>query len=213
MRKKFSIKGLADYMTATPSRQRTIIRQYKYPQEDEGRAKIHYYREARDLIAAYHTAGKRRAWIEGEALRLDSIAAYSNRWSKARLENNARAVRAYSKHFGGRDFVVLDDLNLGLEYGDVLVTVRPDLHVIEKDKEKIIKLEFATKAPDPLMVKIIAQGMFEAAIEEGMDLKSAQVLYLDVLSGKEHKGARLGARMRKDMAAACDTISDIWPSI
>jgi hypothetical protein len=53
MIKRLSIKGLADFMTASASRQRSLLRAYKYPKEDESRAKILYYREARDRVAVY----------------------------------------------------------------------------------------------------------------------------------------------------------------
>lgn len=63
MIKKLSLKGLADFMTASPSRQRKILRAYKYPSEDEARAKILYYREARDRIAAFHVSPHDVSWL------------------------------------------------------------------------------------------------------------------------------------------------------
>ena len=38
--KKISLKGLADFMTASAFRQRKIVREYRYPSEGESRAKI-----------------------------------------------------------------------------------------------------------------------------------------------------------------------------
>jgi hypothetical protein len=79
--------------------------------------------------------------------------------------------------------------------------------------EKIIKWEFSNEAPDDGTIKIVSQGLFEAARLAGVDLKSQQVLYCDVPRGIEHRGARLGARLGKDIEAACKTISDIWSRI
>ena len=44
--KQISMKGLADYVVARPAKQHTILRGFKYPKEDESRAKQLYYREA-----------------------------------------------------------------------------------------------------------------------------------------------------------------------
>jgi hypothetical protein len=52
--KTISMKGLADYMTASAVRQRKILREYKYPADAEAQAKILYYKEARETIAKFH---------------------------------------------------------------------------------------------------------------------------------------------------------------
>lgn len=210
---KMSIKGLADYMTAEASRQRTILRQYKYPVEDDARAKIIYYREARDRIAAHHRGGQGVAALRARAAELQELANLSGGQTKARLNHNVRAIRAYIEHFAERDFEILNDLNLNLRYGDVSVNVHPDLHVREGNKEKIIKLEFGIEPPTPRVVKIISQMMFESAQLANLPVTSSGTLYLDVPRGVEHRGARLGARMRNDIEATCENISAIWERV
>jgi hypothetical protein len=84
---------------------------------------------------------------------------------------------------------------------------------MEGNKKKIIKLEFSKIAPDPKMFKIISQCMFEAAQYAGMNLPSSSVLCFDVPRGKIHQGARLGARLAKDIESTCMNISAIWDSI
>jgi hypothetical protein len=85
--------------------------------------------------------------------------------------------------------------------------------VREGGKEKLVKLEFAEKDPDNEAIKIITQGMFEAALVDGLKLPSSQVLYVDVPRGVRYKAARLGARMRANIEAACQNIAAIWPTI
>jgi hypothetical protein len=55
--------------------------------------------------------------------------------------------------------------------------------------------------------------MFEAALVDGLKLPSSQVLYVDVPRGVRYKAARLGARMRANIEAACQNIAAIWPTI
>src|SRR5262249_19128293 len=110
--KKLSIKGLADFMTASPSRQRTILRQYKYPDEDEPRAKILYYREARDRVAAHHSAGHHPSWLVTQAVSLEQLAANSTSRARTRLRHNARGLRSYAQHFGLKQYTVVGELAL-----------------------------------------------------------------------------------------------------
>ncbi len=213
MIKKLSLKGLAEFMTATPSHQRKILRAYKYPAEDEARAKILYYREARDRIAAFHVSKHDCNWLHEEASRLDSLAAYCEGQRRTRLLNNAKGIRLYMRYFASRRFEVLNEFLQDIQFGDVYISVYPDLHVKERGLEKIIKLEFAKNAPDSKIIKIICQCMFEAAHAAGLSLSSSSVLYFDVPRGKAYQGARMGARMGADVEATCRNISAIWDAI
>ena len=209
---KLSLKGFAKYMVANSAQQRKILRDYKYP-DPEGKAQITYYREARDYIKAYHQNGHDKKWLIDRHSSLASNAAAASGGTKTRLQNNARAVRQYARHFAGRQFEILPDISLSLIFPEVQVTVFPDLHVIERKKEKIIKLEFAKNAPDPRLIKIMSQALFEAQSEAGMGLTSASVLVLDVSRGEEHRGARVGSRLGTEIEAACENIAAIWDGI
>ena len=211
--KKISIKGLADFMTSAPAKQRSIIRQFKYPDEEEAKARITNYRDARDRVAAFHRSEHTRSWLLAEAHHLEGLANMSAGRTVDRMNHNARALRAYAKHFADRQFTVLDDLTLYLKHEDVIVTIHPDLHVQEDEREKVLKLEFSVRQPSDALVKIVAQAMFEATAVTNMHLVSSSVLYLDVPRGQIYRGARLGARMRKDIEAACMNISAIWDRI
>ena len=124
--------------------------------------------------------------------------------SAIRLRNNARGLRQYADNFSRRRFDVLPDLRMELVHGDVRITVVPDLHVSERGKEKILKLDFASRTPDAQVIRIVSQCMFEAS------KKYSWQNYIIVCSisggcdGTEHRGARIGARLLGDVRAACD---------
>ena len=210
---QLSLKGLAKFMTASAAGQRKVLHDYKYPAA-EGQAQAKYYREARNAIARYHKQKHPESWLVQEAadLLLASKAAPKPQIA-TRLKNNARALKYYATHFSSALYDVLPDVNLALTFGEVLITVNPDLHVQEKAKEKLVKLDFAADAPDAAVIKIISQAMLEAALADGMTLASSQVLYVDVPRGINHKGARLGAQMRKNIEASCQNIAAIWNTI
>ena len=211
--KQISVKGLAEFMSASPSKQRTIVRRYKYPKEDEARAMRIYYREAKEVVEAHHRRGQGPDWLLEEAARLTTLSDFLEGPSRTRLRHNVRGLRAYAAHFAARPFEILKGVSAPLTFGDVRISVVPDLHVREGKNEKVIKLEFGVEPPSETEVKVISQLMFEAVLVSGLPLPAAGVLYLDVERGKEHRGARAGSRMKRDIEAACKTISDIWDSI
>jgi hypothetical protein len=209
---KISLKGLAKFMTSNSTQQRKVLRDYKYP-DPEGFAQATYYREARDFIVAYHRNGEEPAWLIERAMILDSFASGSTGQTKTRYKNNARALREYARFFAKKKFEVLNDINLSLSLAGVIISVVPDLHVREKDVEKIVKLEFTKDEPDDKLVRIISQAMYQAQSDAGMGLISSSVLYFDIPRGKIHKGARAGSRMQTELKAACENLSAIWDGI
>ncbi len=211
--KKLSLSGLADFMTKSASGQRKLLRNYKYPDTDDASAKILYYKEARDRILAYHSAGNDMELLTDAIKDLEKLAALSMGQRKTRLGYNVRALRDYARHFSKKSFEILKEASLGLNFDDVIVTVYPDLHVEEKGVEKFIKLGFSKDEPEQKFISIISQGLFEAARQEGHELSSSSILFLDVPRGKIHKGARMGARMTGNIEAACQNISAIWDKL
>jgi hypothetical protein len=212
-RKQLTIKGLADFMTSNPGRQRTILRHHKYPKEDEAAAPRLYYQPARDRIVRYHRHHHAITWLLAQAESLDEKAAASSDRAAARLRHNAKALRAYAQNFGERQFEILAPLKLDLHYADVRVSAAPDLHVRENGVDKIIKLDFSAEEQNPAIIKVVSQGLFEAARLGGHEFATRNVLYLDVMRARTHHGARLGARLGGDIEATCLNISAIWDSL
>lgn len=212
--KQLTIKGYAQYATSSPGQQRRILWDHKYPAEKEPGAKSRYYKASLDLIVRYHREAHPLAWLETQAERLHNEAEHQkNNWRAGKLRRNAEVLRAYARHFGERRFEVLGPLKLSLHYRDVRISAVPDLHVREHDIEKIIKFEFGVNAPPDEIVKIVTQGLFEAAHKVGFDFAGKDVLVVDVLRGKVHRGARLGARRGAEIEAACLTISAVWDTL
>jgi len=210
---KLGVKGLADFMTSGPAKQRKILRDYKYPDADEAFAKRIYYREARDYVAAFHANQHDRDWLEGKAMEIGQLANVLGGASGLRLNHNSRALNEYSVGFSARRFEIQDDIRLSIEIRGVRVSVIPDIVVKERGKEKLVKLDFSSKAPPEPQVKIICQVMFEAARGVLEDLTGSSILYLDVPRGKQYLGARAGARTVQDIGAACENIAAIWPRL
>jgi hypothetical protein len=207
-----SVKGLAKYMTASATTARKVLRDFKYP-DDEGFVQAIYYHEARDRIVGFHRGGRTVDWLLNEATGLETLAANSSGRTKPRLSNNAAALREYATHFGSRRLVPLSDIRMEARYGGVRVTIAPDMHFKENGRSKIAKLEFSREPPDKRVVAIISQTMFEAALARAPGTNAGDVLYMDVPRGKLFRGARLGARLARDIESTCKNIEAIWPTI
>jgi hypothetical protein len=211
---RLTVKGLAKYMTSSPAAQRRVLRDFKYPRGEEAYAMRLYYRDACERIIAFHRKNHDRAWLRTQAEDFGRLAELTKGSSGTRLRNNGRAMRQYEQHFGDRVFEVLSDLRLEVEFSGVRITATPDLYVRESGKHKAIKLEFSKSTPPPDAVKVVTQCLYEAARRGRVPgLSSSSVLYLDIPRGLEHRGARAGSRMLRDIEAACETISQVWDSI
>lgn len=209
---KIGVKGLAKFMTASAAGQRKVLRDYKFPNE-EGTAQAAYYREARDLVAEYHRRGHPAEWIRDKATVLQTTAAALPGRVATRLRHNARALLDYATHFPSKVYVVLPEKKFYVTFGEVRVSILPDLHVREKDRERFLKLEFSKTAPDDATIKIVSQIMFEAAIAAKIPATSSDILYIDVARSATHKGARIRSRMKTEIEAACANIAAMWDSI
>src|SRR4029077_2338328 len=209
---KLTVKGLAKFMTKGPASQRKILRDFKFPQP-EGFVQTIYYAEARQAIRNYHGEGNDPATLVGAVDSLRAEADRSEGHTRTRLEHNIRALESYLEHFADRKFKILQAPRLEYAHRTVAVSATPDLFVEESGREKLIKPELGADVPDKTMIKIILQVSYDAAIRAGLQIRPQDVIYLDASRAVQHRGARVRARLRRDIEAACENIEAMWPGI
>lgn len=209
---KIGLKGLAKFMTARHATQRKILRDYKYP-DPEGVAQAAYYRDARNKIELFHLKNLGTGWLQTQASQLRTKAKLVSGRSRQRLDNNARTIDDYVKHFGKKQFSVLRETTFTYSSNGIIVNVTPDLHVTEKGTEKFIKCDFASGQIDKPQSTIVCQLMFEAIVGVQPTVSTSSVLLLHPATGTTLKGARVRARIKNDIDAACQAIAALWPTI
>lgn len=209
---KISLKGLAKYMTSGFATQRKILRNFKYP-DPEGFAQAIYYADARRAIRDYHSRQNDPTVLLRAVDKLQIKASRSHGSARTRHDHNIRAIQSYSNHFHRRKFAIQSNPRLDYSHGKVVVSCMPDLYVTERGREKIIKLELGADAPDPKMLRIILQVLYEAAKEAGLPVRPQDVICLDASRAIQHKGARLRTRMKTEVEAACQNIEVMWATI
>jgi hypothetical protein len=209
---RITVKGLAQFMAAGPARQRQILRDFKYP-DPKGRAKALYYAESRQAVRRFHSDGGSLGILLGAIARLSRRAAQNSGHASRRLGDNCSALVQYATHFAEQGYIVLPDRDLRLEYGPLTVSCAPDLCVLERGRERFVKMEFSKPIPSDRTVAVITQALFGAACRSGCEAAPGDVFYVDVRRGAVHRVARLRSRVARDIEAACETIADIWPSL
>jgi hypothetical protein len=209
---KLNVGGVAKYIAAGPAKQRRVLRDYKYP-DPQGYAQAGYYRDAQEIIEAYHRGEYENEWLLQRAAELQVQAAAMVGQRSTRLRSNATALRSYATHFGERRLEVLAHVSLRTTIAGVIISAQPDLHVRERNHERIIKLEFA-KDQSPEELKVESQLLLQAATAMGLGLAGGDVLCFDCRNGEVYRGPRrAGSRLSADIEAACQTIAAIWDDL
>lgn len=213
-----SVGTLASFMTGTPDQQRQILYRVKYPNDAASVVARTYYQPTRVVCKEFHRQGHTHQWLLKEARDLDRQAAVLTGNKRSRAASNARAIRRYALHFAKREFQVCEPVRFQLEVGPVTVRVTPDLHVVERGQERLIKFEMtASRTTLPGLrerqLKIIGRTIAESARQDGFQVKASTVQCFDFPSGAVVKGPLAGTRVWKELESGCQNLAAIYPSI
>lgn len=209
---KIGVKGLAQFMLASPSGQRRILRDYKFP-TPEGRAKGAYYADAVNGIRQFLLSGNDGRVILGAADRLrDQERTATKPSTITRLKQNRAALTAYLRNFPDWRIAILQTSGLVLTHGDVRISARPDICVMD-GTTKFVKLDCGKPTPEQKLINVVVQVMYQAAVANGQQVRPQDVIYVDVRRATRSKGARARSRIDRDVEAACANIEALWPSI
>ena len=212
---KISVKILADFMLASSSRQRTLIRNAKFPKLKDGKAKpqIVRYSEARASIRDFHESGNDLKVLLTAVEKLAKKKAQRPEKDAARIDDNIRVIKLYAAQFAKREFTVLPTPKPIYANGNMEVSATPDLYVEENGVKKLIKLDFSQVKAKDGTAEIILKVMHEASSNQNLGVKPKDVLYLDISRQTSQSGEKLNKKLKKDIDAALATIQDMWGNI
>jgi len=212
---KISVAGLAKFMRATASRQRSMLKDYKFPFTKDGKRKPQIVRhsEARAAVIKYHSSGNDISILEKAVEELAETSEQHPEKDTSRFSDNVRAIKTYVKYYKDRKFVVLTHPKPKYIHGEVEVSTSFDLYVEEEGTKKLIKLDFNNTKPNEEDINVILKVTHEASIAKELGVQAKNVIYLDVIRQQEFSGKKLNTRLKRDIDAACDTIADIWPKV
>ena len=213
---RITMNALAEYLTASASRRRTIVSDQKSPKA----FRVAYYGDAEDaIVGAIAGSGDLDQLNRGRAKVLALPTAKP--WDVSRRDTQLEAIEAARAFLQHQNAAPLRGLSLArrrtspLLVGTVSVSVRPEL-LVESSPGVIvgaIKLYFSKTLPLSDERARYAGAILQMAVE---NLKASQAvdfrrcLVLDVFAGRLSQAPRTYRRRRQDVDAACAEIAALW---
>lgn len=213
---KISIRTVADYLTASATKQRSLIFHAKHDRGPEAQAMIHYYTSAFREIKRFHQGTITSDGLLAAADKLETDSALgSNKKVAGRMRNNARVLRDYEKNFTHLTFKLLPKPRLVFPASNpaIRVSATPDLMVEHKGRKRYVRFDFTADGFAEGVRKILAQGTFEAAYVADNSTLPGDVLVIHIATAAIHQGARMGSRLKKEIDSGCSNIAAIWPTL
>jgi len=209
---RISVSGMAEFVTSPGRSTKSLLHPYKFNKRGEGFVRSRYYQLAIAAIRAYHAAGNDIAVFEKNIHELQARAeATTKPWERPKLANNIRAIEAYRRVYGNRHFTICPNHRLEYRINEIIVTARPDLWVQENDTQVLLKIGLAKKRP--AYVDILLTIIRKAAVNSGYRIRSKNIVYLDVSTGKELICSAGLRRFNKVFAEKAREIVTVWPTI
>lgn len=210
---RISAKGIAKFMNSSEAKRLKILRDFKYP-NPEGNAMASYYSIALGIIKTYHRNENNETFLKTEISILKSqLDSEENKSKRIKLRSNIGLLESYMRNFKDKRYDILSMLCSNLEIEGVTLSIRSDIHAIEKNSEKFIKYICSKDKTSELEIKIISQIIFESIEPTKYKISSKNVELIDIRRGTIHTLARNNARIKSDLKAACKFINMIWDKI
>lgn len=220
-----SINKLGEYIISRAARQRKILHDRKYPDPDFQIGA--YHREASEAVSQYIANGAIDTDPIDRALKLLAQQTPKKVGTARRINANIDALERFNS--------MLDDVDLGgaepslgahsaptLTFHNVIISVRPEIILTYSKKSKkyvgAMKLHFSKSHPH----NEESAGYVSAALNEfckthlcrdGEIVDPDLCKIVDIASGNIFKGVKSTKQRLTDIAAECQNIAALWPSV
>lgn len=189
----------------------TTLKQIKHTEKNENSIPFKYYRTAIAAITRFHKNGNDAAVFKKTRSELaQKIKTCEKPGRAVILQNNLRAINAYESHFASRKFEVRPVPKLKLVSGDVVVSAKFDLHVIENGCERLVKLDMCRGKMNADEANSVLAITGEAAQQQGLQIGASNVLMLRLEDGSQLEGKSLSPAQRRDVANVAKDIEKLW---
>lgn len=225
---RLSANQLAEYLTATPTRRATIIREAKFPKT----AQVALYRDARLAVARHLCGAGDLDHIWSAIGRLTERAADpdASSWTVDDCRRSVEVLEAFARRSNEMELnrfefrIVSGTLPYLVISGvSVSVSISATVHRTSRDGARhvgglalFLSKAMADDVASPERAAVAALLCFMFAEERLGHLGAADhklCLALDVAGGKVFPAPKGQARRRKDMGHACAEIARAWPTV
>ena len=220
---RISLNALAEYVVASPRRQRAILREQKYPQP----IRTAYYREAERAIIRCIAGRTDVDGVRRIARILEGRAANTG-YERSRLQNGVLAMTRFADVYSNFDLRNLDIRVANprpaiVEIRQVVVSVRPELLLEgpvrgqDGNRYGMLKLYFGKDDPidggraDCTGAIVQRYAMEQLPADQPSDRRLCRVL--DVFAGRLIEAPRATIRTFENIEAACEGIAALWNGV
>jgi hypothetical protein len=217
-----SVNKLAEFMTASPARQRQILKDRKYPTEFKGM----YYRESSDSISRVLAGNLEDLMPLSNQKKILEQVETDKVGTQRRIAVNIDAIERFESMvdqitFFGAEPSLGEHAAAKLTFFGVAVSVRPEL-ILRRDGKTgpligAVKLHFSRQYPfsdgDAGIVSAILQEWCKNCMPDDGLPQGDMCAVIDVCSKKFHGGVKATAMRLQQVEAACQNIAALWPTI
>ena len=211
---RISVSKLGEYMGASPSRRRAIIRDQREPRE----VKILHCRQARTSVASFLFDPDHDPKILNRAIDAERRQTPATKWQKQEIASNIEALQcgldlSLAAFSGARAERPPADRG-AISLGGVKVVVRPDLLLRDRDGRLVgaAKLYFVKRIPlskeSGAFVATALRRLMELAYHA--EPRPELCLFVDVFAKKVHAAPHAFKKRMKDLHDACEEIAGRW---
>jgi hypothetical protein len=207
---KLAATGVAEFVSATPARRRSILRPYKNTKSGEAAGRGNYYQKALNAIRRFHKNDNDAGIIN------DTIAALKqteettkDKREATKCRHNIRVLEAYLKYFRKRKFKVVPGKKLFCATGSLTVTCSPELNVEDNGERLLIKLYFSEKKPLPMQIPVLLHLFREGALNVGLQIKAKNIVCFD-MDGNVSECPANRTAMNKIIEGVAGDIEQVW---
>ncbi|MDF7807378.1 hypothetical protein P4E94_08010 [Pontiellaceae bacterium B12219] len=216
---RISANKLGEYMNATVSRRRQIIKDQKSPKK----FKAAYYRPAQNALSKYISG----EWALPQLF--DKLAVLHDGSDGREYQNrvkgcSAGAIEAFLANyedfsFPGRVNSVSSFSSMAMDLNGVMISVRPDLLLENADDSEVVgavKFHFSKSVPLGDVGSDYVALILRLYLEEEIGVKNVdpkKCIVLDIHDGNLRFAPKSFVKRKRDIQAACDEIRSGWETI
>lgn len=217
---RLSLNALAEYLTASAGRRRTIVSEQKRPKTFQ----VAYYGEAGSAITSSLVSRADEGALDRALDRIRTMPVKKT-WDIARRETLTEAIEAFRAMLVDGLFPRLPQMRpspkrtQALSVNGVSVSVRPELLAQSENGPATggVKLYFSKATPladDRARYASALLHMYFESLAGGADVADSRHCFvLDVLGRRLHGAPRTFRRRREDIGAACAEIAALWDGV
>jgi len=213
-----SLNAMAEYLTASPGRRRTIVLEQKRPRAFQ----VAYYSDAERAIASSWSNGLDEGLLSRvvEAVRRKPI---EGAWDLARQESTVQAIHAFRDMVRNGAVPQLQGVRASrsnaepLLVAGVSVSIRPELLAVSDSAPGGVKFYLSKGTPltpeRGAYAGALLHMYFASTSALGASVEAHHCFVVDVFARSTYSAPKSFRRRRRDVEAACSEIAAVWDEL